>query len=349
MNPYEILGVSKDTPIDEIKKIYRKKAKEYHPDVSNGDKDLEEKFKEVSQAYEILSNPNKKAQYDRFGTIGNEQRQNEHWGAFHDFFAGQYNQNKPQKRAINPDVRTSVRISLSESIFGCEKTDTIRRILACDKCQTVGVSLNSEEKCSSCNGKGRFISCPAPGTQIINICSACNGIGKTYKQCSECKGAGYFQKEEKVKIKIPKNLRANAVIRLQDKGNTIYQFNDRKYTGSHYLVINYPMEDYGIVKRGEDLFVDVQVTIDQILAEDEINVRLFDTKNILLKLKYDQDLKTPYVIKTDFLNGGSVFVKVLPKIPSKHIDEDKRKRLVSALREAYGEFESTISPTDNQS
>jgi DnaJ-class molecular chaperone len=152
-----------------------------------------------------------------------------------------------------------------------------------------------------------------------------------------------------MKIKIPKNLKDNSTMRLKDKGNVVYQSDKSTYTGSHYLVLDFPRSENGVMKKGKDLYTVLEVPIDKILAEDEIQVRLFDRVNQSFKLKCDQDFKKPYKVSADFLDGGSIFIKVLPQIPSKYIDVDKRQGLVKALREAYGESESVIHPTKDGS
>jgi len=345
---YNILGVNRNASVSEIKKAYYTKAKKYHPDVSNGDKKLEEKFKDASFAYEVLSDPNKKKQYDQFGTVGDQPqpRPNGNWNVFNQFFSGASSGPKqPQRRAINPDIRSSLRITLADAIFGCDVTQEFKRAIACKKCQTTGVSIKSSTNCTSCNGKGRITIRPTPNVSFESLCGACGGSGQIFKQCAKCDGRGYFQKIEKIKIRVPANLKNNSNIRLQEKGNVVYNNNGDKYTGSHYLVVNYPLSDQGVTLKGSNLYVITQIPIDKILAEDEMTVKIFDKKDISFKLNSNQDFNKQYVVKADFLNGGSIFIKVLPKIPSKDISEDKRKSLVKALRETYGESKSTVSPT----
>jgi len=347
MNPYEVLGVGREASQDEIKKAYRKLAKEYHPDKNAGDEAKEEKFKEISLAYEVLSDAQKKAQYDRFGTIGNQQPHphsgtSRTWSVFKDFFGGQRS-NQPSRKRINPDSRSSISITLAEAIFGCKKNHTIQQVVACDACKTTGAFLGKEIVCPTCNGQGQQ-HVNQPGFQYINICGACGGSGKRFKPCEKCKGVGYMQTRSKTRIQIPPNINHNASMRLKDKGNTIYQSDDSTYTGSHYVVVNYPSEQDGVVQKGSDLFLSVQVTIDKILAEENITVKLFKKKDVTFQLKSDWDTEKFYEIKVDFLNGGTIFVKVLPQIPSKYIGKDKREGLVKALREAYGESKSTVSP-----
>ena len=343
MNPYKILGVEKNATKDEIKKAYRQLAKKYHPDVSNDDKDLEEKFKEISEAYEILSDEKKRKEFDRFGQVNRNQRTH---SAYHDYFDRQnsYGQRAPRRKTIHPDIRVGLRIDLSKSIFGGEETFQIVRGIACDACKCVGGTV-SEDNCSECNGSGKLVMNVNPTTQFYATCGKCEGSGKEFFTCKECKGQGYTGKTEKIKIKVPKNLRHQSAIKLADKGNVILLSNGDKHTGSYYLVVDYPDQESGITKRGNDLFTSIKVAIDQILAEDEITIRCFDKANVKFKLKVNTKSSSVYTMKPDFLDGGSLIVKVIPQIPLKDISEDKRKMLVEALREAYGESETIISPT----
>jgi len=200
-----------------------------------------------------------------------------------------------------------------------------------------------------CNGAGQRVVSQNSTTQFVSTCEHCSGEGSTYDNCEKCDGAGFLQKTEKMKVKIPKNVKENSLIRLRDKGNVVYQSDGTLWTGSHYLVIDYPRSETGILKDGLDLHTYVEASIDKILAEDEVTIKLFNRKDITLKLNSKNDVFKPYEIKTDFLNGGKVYVKVLSKIPSNDIDEDKRNNLVKALREAYGESESILYPTGDRS
>jgi molecular chaperone DnaJ len=346
MNPYKALGVEKNATKDEIKKAYRQLAKKYHPDVSNGDKNLEEKFKEVSEAYEILSDEKKRKEFDRYGEVNRNQNA---YSQYHDHFNRQsFGNRAPRKKTIHPDIRVGLRINLSKSIFGGEETFQIVRGIACDECKCVG-GTHSENKCSDCNGSGKLVMNVNPTTQFFTTCGRCEGSGREFAPCKKCQGQGYNKKVEKVKIKIPKNLRPQSAIKLAEKGNVVLLTNGEKHTGSYYLVVDYPNNESGITKRGDSLFTSIDVTIDQILAEDEITIKCFDKANVKFKLKVSTKSNSVYTMKPDFLDGGALVVKVIPKIPSKDIPEDKRKMLVKALREAYGESTTTISPTGDGS
>jgi len=351
-NYYEILGVKKDSSEQEIKKAYRKLALKFHPDKNPNDKKAEEKFKEIAAAYEALSDPRKRSMYDRYGTVdeqeisahnrGNFGRQNFDDLIFESFF-GRRNQ---RRRSISLDSKTQIRISLEDSIFGCEKQHQIGRIIACDNCKSSG-SVGEGRKCEACNGRGQTVTQTNPIQAFVQYCGECNGTGKKKEKCKECDGVGFLKKLEKVKIKIPSNIGKNAPVRLKGLGNVAYVNETDKRTGSHYVVIDFPLEEKGMRKSGNHLYTSIEVGIDKVLAEDEIQVRIFDRENLTIKLKSNQSIEKPYILEPRFLKGGKIYVKVFPQIPKKYIEEDEREKLVKSLREAYGESESIISPGTN--
>jgi molecular chaperone DnaJ len=333
MNPYETLGINKEASQDEIKKAYRDLSKKHHPDKKDGDED---KFKEISQAYEILKDPKKKSQFDHFGSVDD---------AFSFAINNFFSRGRQARRRVDSDVRSAMRISLSDSIFGCEKVIKIKRIIACESCKSTGQEETIKRTCSDCGGRGH-ISMQRGNSQFVINCSSCNGQGVSCPKCEKCNGSGFFNKSEKVSVKIPKNLNSNSIIRIAGKGNITY-WQDELQIGSHYLVVDFPSAQDGVMRHGKDLHTNTQVPIDRILAEDEVTLRIFDKEELKIKLKANQDLFSPYEINTDFLNQGKLFVKVLPKMPTNNISDDKREKLVKALREAYGESERTLQPTNN--
>jgi molecular chaperone DnaJ len=343
MNPYKVLGVEKTASKEEIKKVYKELSKKYHPDKNNGDKELEEKFKEVSAAYDILKNPNKKAQYDNFGDTTSR--------GHSDFmnFSSAMGSFKRRPRKVSADSRGGLRISLADSIFGCEAIKEIKRILACESCKSSGNDGEEKQKCTVCDGNGSMQMNVSQHTQFIVQCNNCSGEGYIYKNCEKCKGRGYFEKIEKVKVKIPPNLSANSVIRVKGKGNTIYWPGETLHSGSHFILVDSPSAEDGIAKRGVNLHTLVKVTVDKILAEDEVTVKLFNRQDVKIKLESTKDIFEEYEIDAPFLNNGKVFVKVLPEMPTNNIEEGKRESLIKALREVYGEGEHVLYPAGHGS
>lgn len=235
---YEVLGVDKSADDAAIKKAYRVLAKKYHPDMNPGDAEAEKKFKEASEAYAVLSDPEKRRQYDQFGHAafdggaggGGFDFSNMDMGdifgsfgdIFGDFFGGGSRRasNGPMKGA---DVRATVRISFEEAAFGCEKE---LELVLKDECQTChgsgakpGTSL---ETCSKCQGKGKVVYTQQSlfgMVQNVQTCPECQGKGKVVRdKCTDCRGTGYIAGKKKIKVSIPAGIDNGQRVRIRDKG-----------------------------------------------------------------------------------------------------------------------------------
>ena len=234
---YEILGVSKTADEAELKKAYRTLAKQCHPDTHPGDADAEAKFKELSEAYAVLSDPEKRRQYDQFGHAAFDGSAG---GAgfdfsgmdfadifgdiFGDFFGGgrrtQARGNAPMKGA---NVRTSVRISFEEAVFGCEKELELTLKDSCNTCHGTGAKPGtSPDTCPKCGGKGQvvFTSQSFFGTvRNVQTCPDCGGTGKVIKEkCPDCRGTGYISSRKKISVSIPAGIDDGQCVRIRDKG-----------------------------------------------------------------------------------------------------------------------------------
>lgn len=236
---YEVLGVSKGASDDEIKKAYRKLAKMYHPDMNPGDKTAEAKFKEASEAYAILSDPDKKRQYDQFGHAAFEQGGGGAGGfdfnnmgdmgdifgdIFGDLFGGgrrsQRTSNGPMKGA---NLRTSVRITFEEAVFGCDKELDLTLKDECKTCHGSGAKPGSKaETCSKCGGRGQvtFTQQSLFGmVRNVQTCPDCRGTGKIIKEkCPDCYGSGYISSKKKIQVSIPAGIDDGQSIRIRGKG-----------------------------------------------------------------------------------------------------------------------------------
>jgi len=230
---YEVLGVTKSATADDIKKAYRKKAKQYHPDVNKEDENAAEKFKEVAEAYEILSDSQKRAAYDQFGHDAFDQTRmggpgfgGTDFGGFGDifdlFFGGGGSQRRrgPQRGA---DREVRLDISFEDAVFGAEKEMDLMRVENCDTCGGSGAEPGSEIKtCSQCHGTGQVRSVqntPFGRFETSRTCNRCNGEGKTIeKPCATCKGRGKLKKKRTINVRIPAGIDTGSRLRIQAEG-----------------------------------------------------------------------------------------------------------------------------------
>ena len=236
---YEVLGVEKGADDAAIKKAYRVLAKKYHPDMNPGDAEAEKKFKEASEAYAILSDPEKRKQYDQFGHAAFEGGAGgggfggfDFSGAdfgdifgdiFGDFFGGgrsRRGNNGPMKGA---NIRTSVRITFEEAVFGVEKEIELTLKDECKTCHGSGAKPGtSPETCQKCGGKGQVVFTQQSffGTvRNVQTCPDCNGTGKVIKdKCDDCRGTGYIASRKKIQVSIPAGIDNGQSVRIRDKG-----------------------------------------------------------------------------------------------------------------------------------
>ena len=238
---YEVLGVSKDADEAAIKKAYRALAKKYHPDMNPGDKEAEKKFKEASEAYAVLSDAEKRRQYDQFGHAAFEGGAGGAGGfggfdfsgadfsdifgdIFGDLFGGSRRGgrggNGPMKGA---SIRKSIRITFEEAVFGCEKELDLILKDPCEDCNGTGAKPGtSPETCPKCGGRGQVVYTSQSffGTvQNVQTCPTCGGSGKVIKEkCSKCAGTGYTSSRKKIKVSIPAGIDNGQSVRIRDKG-----------------------------------------------------------------------------------------------------------------------------------
>lgn len=246
---YEVLGVEKNASADEIKKAYRKKAIQYHPDKNPGDKEAEEKFKEAAEAYEVLSNPDKRARYDQFGHegvngagggfgggfSGQGMSMDDIFSMFGDIFGGHGGfggfggfsgggAQSSQRKFRGSDLRVKVKLSLKDIANGTTKKFKLKKYVPCSHCHGSGAEGNSgTETCPTCKGSGHILRTQQSifgMMQTQSVCPQCNGEGKIIKnKCKECAGEGIVYGEEVVEVKIPAGVAEGMQLSMNGKGN----------------------------------------------------------------------------------------------------------------------------------
>ncbi len=242
---YEVLGVEKTATADEIKKAYRKKAIQYHPDKNPGDKEAEEKFKEAAEAYDVLSDPDKRARYDRFGHAGMSgaagggfsgggMSMEDIFSQFGDLFGGHFSSffggggfgsssASGSRVRRGSDLRVRLKLSLKEIATGVEKKLKVKRYVECSHCHGTGAEGNNYTTCTKCKGTGRITRVQNSMfgmMQTQSVCPDCGGEGRVItKKCPDCGGNGVVVSEEVITVKIPAGVMEGMQIPLRGKGN----------------------------------------------------------------------------------------------------------------------------------
>jgi len=281
---YEVLGVGRNAGPEEIKKVFRKLARRYHPDANQGDKNCEEKFKELAEAYEVLSDPEKRANYDRFGHAGiNGQGSGfgegfggfDGFGSFGDIFdiffgGGTRTRRGPQRGA---DIRINLDISFKEAAFGAEKDIRVPRTESCKNCGGSGAAPGTNQvKCTTCGGSGQVrFSQSTPFGRIVqsHTCDKCRGSGKIIeKPCGNCRGTGQVRKTRTIHVKIPPGVDTGNRLRVSGEGEAGGKGGPR---GDLYVYIN--VRPHRLFKReGNEIICEVPITFAQAALGDEVEV-----------------------------------------------------------------------------
>ena len=296
---YEVLGVAKTATDEELKKAYRKLAKQYHPDMNPGNKEAEARFKEVNEAYEVLSDKDKRAKYDQFGHAGVDPNFGAGGGGFGggfdmgdidlgdlfgSFFGGgfgggqqrQANPNSPKRGA---SLRASVTITFQEAMSGCEKELNLTRMENCETCRGTGcASGTTAEICPDCHGSGQVrIQRGAGGFAFSSTttCPHCRGTGKIIHQpCPDCHGDGQVRRTRKIRVKIPAGIDDGQTISMRGEGN---QGQNSGPAGD--LLINVTvMSDPRFQRDGYDLYLEQPVSFTQAALGAELQIDTIDGK-----------------------------------------------------------------------
>jgi molecular chaperone DnaJ len=353
---YEVLGVSKNAAKDEIKKAYRKQALKYHPDKNPGDKKAEEHFKEAAEAYEVLSNDEKKARYDRFGHAGLGGTGNGYQGgnmtmedifsSFGDIFGdafggfGAFGGSRRGGRRVNKgsNLRVKVKLSLYEIANGAEKKIKVSKYDTCNKCDGTGAAdANSTSTCTTCHGSGhvtRLTNTMLGQMQTTSVCPACGGEGKTItRKCPDCYGEGIVQKEDIIKINIPAGVGKGMQMTVSGKGNAA------RRGGVHGdLLVVIDEEDHPeLIREGNDLIYNLFISIPDAILGTQAEVPTVDNN---VKIKIDPGTQPGKILRLrgkglPEVNGygrGDLLVNVNVWIP-KSVSREEAK-IVEKFRES---------------
>ncbi len=287
---YEVLGLQKGADESAIKSAYRKMAMKYHPDRNPGDKKAEEKFKEINEAYSVLSDPDKKDKYDRFGFAGVDPNAQGFGGGFSgqgfgfedifnmfggmggfggDAFGGRASSGPMQ----GDDIRRNMNISFNEAVFGCRKEIRLTKDVTCEKCGGSGAAPGTaKKKCPACGGSGRVRRVRSGfwgQTQVVSDCPDCGGTGEVIETpCPDCGGTGRVRKTLNLTVDIPAGVDNGSVITLRGQGQPGYHGGPN---GDLYIVLSVGSSQV-FERKGSDLRVTVPITFTQAALGDEISV-----------------------------------------------------------------------------
>jgi molecular chaperone DnaJ len=359
---YEVLGISKDASESEIKKAFRQQAKKYHPDLHPDDKEAEVKFKEVNEAYEVLSDADKKARYDQYGFAGVDPNYGAGAGAggfggggFGDFdlgdifgsiFGGGFGgggggsarRNGPRQ---GERVHTQTTVTFEEAAFGCEKELNVSRIENCPDCKGTGCAEGTTaETCSNCNGSGVVMQqqrTPFGVMQSQTTCPRCNGSGKIIHQpCQKCRGAGLVRKNKKIKVKIPAGIDDEQTISMRGQGNAGI---NGGAPGDLYITVNVAPHEY-FSREGTSVYYEMPISMVQAALGAEVEVPTIDGN---VKYNIPEGTQTGAVFRLrgkgiQSLRGsgrGDQFVTVVVQTPTNLTSE--QKELLCKFGESMGE------------
>ena len=352
---YEVLGLQKGASDNDIKKAFRKMAMKYHPDKNPGDKVAEEKFKEINEAYAVLSDPEKKEKYDRFGHAGVDPNSGFGGGAggfggfggfedIFDMFGGAFGgfgggsrgrrNNGPRKGS---DLQKAVTITFEEAAFGTTKEIRLNKYVKCKTCGGSGAAPGTSKKsCPKCGGTGEIRTAqrtPLGTFQSVSPCPDCNGTGELNETpCPDCGGSGKTRDNVTISVNIPAGVDNDSVIPIKGQGEPGVNGGP---DGDLYIVIN--VEPHKIFeRRGQDLWLEIPITFDQAALGDDIIVPTLEGK-VSYKVPSGTQPDTIFRLKGKGIKSvrgnrkGDLYVKVNLEVPTKL--NSKQKKAISAMAE----------------
>ena len=339
---YEVLGVSKTATDAEIKKAYRKLAMKYHPDYNPGDKEAEEKFKEINEANEVLSDAKKRQLYDQYGFAGvdpNYAAQNGGGPGGFGGFGGSSRQANPNAPRKGQDIRVRITLSFDEAVHGCKKNITITRQQECSECHGSGCAAGtSPETCPDCGGRGYVIRqqrTPFGVMQTQQPCSRCGGKGKLVKNpCKVCHGSGKTATKKTLEVSIPMGIDDDQSFALRGMGDA----GTNGGPAGDVIVMVTVRPDPLFQRDGYDVWVTVPITYSQAVLGDNVTVPSIDGK-VEYTVPEGTQSGTTFRLRgkgIQYLNGrgrGDMYVKCEVEIP---------KKLNKVQRDALKKFEGTL-------
>ncbi|MDR1541478.1 MAG: molecular chaperone DnaJ [Clostridiales bacterium] len=358
---YETLGVQKSATEDDLKKAYRKMAKQYHPDANPGDKTAEEKFKEINEAYGVLSDPQKKAAYDQYGHSAFDQAGGGGAGGFYggsafdmsdifdsffgdgggfgDLFGSQRRRGGPRRGA---DLQTSIQIKFEEAVFGTAKDIKLQGYDTCGTCKGTGAKPGTfAESCKHCGGTGQErVQQQTLLGFVVNTrpCSYCRGEGRIIKSpCPECHGAGKVNVTKTLSVTIPKGIDNGQAIRLSGKGEA----GEKGGLPGDLLVTVYVQPHKVFTRQGTNLYLDIPITFVQAALGDEIQIPTLEGEE-KLAIKPGTQPGTVVSIRGKGVPNvknsrmiGDLVVKLIVNVPNQLTE--KQKQLLREFADEMGE------------
>lgn len=353
---YEVLGVSRDASPEEIKKAFRQLALQHHPDRNPGDKGAEEKFKELNEAYSVLSDPGKRGQYDAYGHagpagqgFGPEGFADFHFGGvediLNDFFGFGTIFGGRQRARRGADLRYNMEIAFEEGAFGGEKEIVVPRTAACQDCGGSGAKKGtSPERCTACNGRGQ-VSVQQGFFSMSRPCGRCRGTGEIIREpCPKCSGGGTVRERRTLKVKIPAGVDNGTRLKLRGEGEAGPGGGP---PGDLYVVIAVGDHPF-FTREGEHLLCEIPITFPQAALGDEIEVPTLSGRKKLVipsgtRSGQEFVMKGEGVAVLNSHRRGNLVVRVLIDVPKKLTR--RQKELLLEFQDLSGESPGPMSRT----